>query len=73
MKNIVHVLFATTALAFAAQASAQVTFYEQDGFQGRTFTTQQRVANLDRSGQVVAVCLCGCDGRGLGGTSDVGT
>jgi len=50
MKNIVHVLFATTVLAFAAQASAQVTFYEQDGFQGRTFTTQQRVGNLERSG-----------------------
>jgi uncharacterized protein YcfJ len=50
MKNIVHVLFATTALAFAAQASAQITFYEQDGFQGRTFTTQQRVVNMERSG-----------------------
>jgi uncharacterized protein YcfJ len=50
MKNIVHILFATTALAFAAQASAQVTFYEQDGFQGRTFTTQQRVGNLERAG-----------------------
>jgi uncharacterized protein YcfJ len=50
LKNIVHVLFATTALAFAAQASAQVTFYEQDGFQGRTFTTQQRVGNLERAG-----------------------
>src|SRR5215207_10074675 len=50
MKTIVHVLFATTALAFAAQASAQVTFYEQDGFQGRSFTTQQRVSSLDRSG-----------------------
>jgi uncharacterized protein YcfJ len=50
LKNIAHVLFAATALAFAAQASAQVTFYEQDGFQGRTFTTQQRVGNLERSG-----------------------
>ena len=50
MKNIAHVLFATTALAFAAHASAQVTFYERDGFQGRTFTTQQRVGNLQRSG-----------------------
>jgi hypothetical protein len=37
--TIVHALFATSALAFAAQASAQVTFYEQDGFQGRAFTT----------------------------------
>jgi uncharacterized protein YcfJ len=50
LKNIVHMLFATTALAFAAQASAQVTIYEQDGFQGRTFTTEQRVGNLQRSG-----------------------
>jgi uncharacterized protein YcfJ len=50
LKNIVHVLFATTALAFAAHASAQVTFYEQDGYQGRSFTTQQRVGNLERSG-----------------------
>ena len=50
MKKIAHVLFATTALAFAAHASAQVTFYEQDGFHGRTFTTQQRVGNLERPG-----------------------
>ena len=50
MKNIVHALFATTALALSAQASAQVTFYEQEGFQGRTFTTQQRVRNLERAG-----------------------
>jgi uncharacterized protein YcfJ len=48
--SIIQALFATSALAFAAQASAQVTFYEQDGFQGRTFTTQQRVGNLQRSG-----------------------
>ena len=50
MKNIAHVLFATTALAFAAHASAQVTFYSQDGFEGRTFSTQQRIGNLERSG-----------------------
>jgi uncharacterized protein YcfJ len=50
LKNIVHVLFATAALAFAAHASAQVTFYEQDGFRGRTFSTQQRIGNLERSG-----------------------
>jgi uncharacterized protein YcfJ len=50
MKKITPMLFATAALAFAAQASAQVTFYEQDGFRGRTFTTQQRVGNLERSG-----------------------
>jgi uncharacterized protein YcfJ len=47
--TIAHALFATTALAFAAQASAQVSLFEQDGFQGRSFSTQQRVGNLDRS------------------------
>ncbi|NNU43282.1 beta/gamma crystallin-related protein [Ramlibacter montanisoli] len=51
MKNItVRTLFATTVLAFAAQASAQVTFYEKEGFQGRSFSTQQRVGNMERSG-----------------------
>jgi uncharacterized protein YcfJ len=50
MRNIPHALFAATALAFAAHASAQVTFYEHEGFQGRSFTTQQRVGNLERSG-----------------------
>jgi uncharacterized protein YcfJ len=51
MKNIIiPALFAATTLAFAAQASAQVTFFEQEGFQGRSFTTQQRVGNMERSG-----------------------
>jgi uncharacterized protein YcfJ len=50
LKNITHVLFAISALAFAAHASAQVTFYEHDGFQGRNFTTQQRIGNLQRGG-----------------------
>lgn len=50
MKTIVQTLFASTALAFAAQASAQVTFYEQDGYQGRTFVAQKRVGNLERVG-----------------------
>jgi hypothetical protein len=52
MKNnsIVQALLATSALAFAAQASAQVTFYEQEGFQGRSFSAQQRVGNMERTG-----------------------
>lgn len=52
MKNIpiARTLFATSVLAFAAHVSAQVTFYEQDGFRGRTFSTQQRVGSLERSG-----------------------
>ncbi|HSW05691.1 beta/gamma crystallin-related protein [Aquabacterium sp.] len=36
--------------AMASQAMAQVTFYEHDGFQGRSFTTERRVPNFERFG-----------------------
>jgi uncharacterized protein YcfJ len=38
------------ASALAAQASAQVTFYENDNFQGRSFTTERQVTDFSRSG-----------------------
>lgn len=50
MKSIARSLFAVSALAFAAHASAQVTFHENENFTGRAFTTQQRVGNLERAG-----------------------
>jgi uncharacterized protein YcfJ len=37
-------------LATGVHAAAQVTFHENENFQGRTFTSQQRVPNLQRSG-----------------------
>ena len=37
-------------LAIATQATAQITFYENEGFQGRSFTTQKPIGNLDRFG-----------------------
>ncbi len=52
---------ALAALAVAAQASAQVTFYENDGFQGRAFTTNGAVQNFrergfnDRASSVVVL------------------
>lgn len=50
MTSSVKTLFAVAAVAMAAHASAQVTFYEQDNFQGRSFTTQRQVNNLERFG-----------------------
>ena len=50
MKTTIALLVATTALAFGTQAAAQVTFYENDGFKGRTYSTQKGVNNLERSG-----------------------
>jgi uncharacterized protein YcfJ len=50
MKSTVKTLFAVSVLAFAAHASAQVTFHENESFQGRSFTSQQRVGNFERAG-----------------------
>lgn len=41
---------AAAALAVAGQASAQVTFYEHDNYQGRTFTTERQVSDFERFG-----------------------
>ncbi len=37
-------------LVLGTQAMAQVTFYEGEGFRGRAFTTDKRVADFDRFG-----------------------
>jgi len=50
MKFIAPSLFAVSVLAFAGQASAQVTFHENENFQGRSFTSQQRLNQLHRAG-----------------------
>ncbi len=50
MNAISKFALAIAGLALAAQASAQVTLYERDGFQGRAFVTDREVWNLDRYG-----------------------
>lgn len=50
MNTIAKTLFAVSALAFAAQAVAQITFHEDENFQGRSFTSQERVRNFERIG-----------------------
>lgn len=50
MQKLLKTALAVAGLAIAAQASAQVTVYEREGFQGRSFTTGQQVGNLDRMG-----------------------
>jgi len=41
---------AVAGLAVATQAAAQVTFYDNDSFGGRSFTTEQRIDNFGRYG-----------------------
>jgi uncharacterized protein YcfJ len=50
MKVLLKNLFAVAAVALAAQASAQVIFYEHDGFQGQSFTAQKPIESLERYG-----------------------
>jgi uncharacterized protein YcfJ len=50
MNAILKSSLALVGAAFAAQAAAQVSFYENEGFAGRSFTTDQRVADMERTG-----------------------
>lgn len=50
MNSILKSALAVAAAAIAMHASAQVTFYEHDNFEGRAFTTQDAVRNFKRLG-----------------------
>ena len=50
MQSSLKNVLALSAIVLAAQASAQVTLYEREGFEGQSFTSQQRVNNLQRTG-----------------------
>jgi uncharacterized protein YcfJ len=49
LKTIMTVA-ALASAAVTTQAVAQITFYENDNYQGRTFTTQGNVVNFERFG-----------------------
>jgi uncharacterized protein YcfJ len=50
MKTLSKIALAVAGLAMVTQAAAQITFYEREGFEGRTFTTQSQVRNFERAG-----------------------
>src|SRR6188508_698261 len=50
MNTALSTALAACGLAFATCATAQVTFYENENFSGRTFTTQKQVSDLGRFG-----------------------
>lgn len=50
MKTLFRTAVAVAALAIGAHASAQITFYEADNFQGRSFTTTRQIKNFERFG-----------------------
>lgn len=50
MNPLLRSALAVAGLAFAAQAAAQVTFYEREGFAGQSFTTDRQVGDFGRFG-----------------------
>ena len=50
MNAILKTALAVAGVAIAAQAAAQVTFYENESFQGRSFTTKKQIGNFERYG-----------------------
>ncbi len=50
MKKLLYTAIGIGAALTASVATAQVTFYEQENFHGRTFTSNGPISNLDRSG-----------------------
>lgn len=50
MNALLRNVLAVAGLAITTQAIAQITFFERPGFEGRSFTTEQRVNNFERFG-----------------------
>ena len=50
MNHLTKTFLGAVALTAAAHASAQITFYESEGFRGRAFATDKEVQNFKRSG-----------------------
>jgi uncharacterized protein YcfJ len=50
IKTYLNLVLALSALAISAQATAQITLYENDGFRGRAFTTGREVSNFQNAG-----------------------
>jgi hypothetical protein len=50
MSPLLNTSIAVAVIALSAQAAAQITFYEDDGFSGRSFSTSRQVGNFDRAG-----------------------
>lgn len=50
MQALLKTALAVAGVALATQAAAEISFYERQGFQGRTFTTDKQVNNFQRFG-----------------------
>jgi len=54
MNALSKIALAAAGLVMVAQAAAQITFYEREGFEGRAFTTQSQVRDFDSAASTTA-------------------
>ena len=50
MNKLLKIALAASALAISSHAYSQITFHGREGFEGRAFTTDSEIANLEQSG-----------------------
>ena len=50
MNTLLRNSLTLASLLIANQATAQITFYEEQGFAGRSFSTDKRIGNFERNG-----------------------
>ena len=50
MNQFSKIALAVACVALSCQVAADVTLYEHDGYQGRSFVTERTVNNLERFG-----------------------
>lgn len=50
MNTLLKIALAASALVISSHAYSQVTFYGREGFEGRSFTTESQIVNLEQSG-----------------------
>ena len=50
MNSVLKNILAAAALVMSTHAAAQVTFYEREGYEGRSFTVENQIGNLGQNG-----------------------
>ena len=50
MHALLKTALAVAGVALATQAAAEISFYERQGFEGRSFTTDKQIGNFERFG-----------------------
>ena len=50
MNSVLKNILATAVLVVSTHAAAQITFYEREGFEGRSFTAENQIGNFEQYG-----------------------